>query len=60
LRVYFYIPAEIATATPRNDGLDRLFHPSIYIGKMDGWKNKRDERDPRDDRDESEVSDNDC
>ena len=38
LRVYFYIPAEIATAAPRNDGLDRLFHPSIYIGKMDGWK----------------------
>ena len=27
---------KIATATPRNDGLDRLFHPSIYMGKMDG------------------------
>ena len=27
---------KIATATPRNDELDRLFQPSIYIGKMDG------------------------
>ena len=37
-----------------------VFHPSIYIGKMDGWKYKRDERDERDPRDEREVSDNDC